>query len=105
MDFLNIMGQVQKLQQEMKVAKENLGTLSLETETGGGMVKVKMNGLRQVLSVTIDPEIGSDTKMIADLVMAAVNKAAEQVEALAKEHLSKATQGIIPGIDLSKFGL
>jgi DNA-binding YbaB/EbfC family protein len=72
-----------KIQKLMKQAQEqDLAKLIIESSAGGGMVSVKMNGKKQLLSVVIDPEVLSpeESDMVADLVVAAVNDAARQVD-------------------------
>jgi nucleoid-associated protein EbfC len=61
-----------------------------------------------VVALDIDPSVlnGKDKELVQDLVIAAVNKAAEEAEILAKEELKKATEGLlpnIPGMDLSNL--
>ena len=77
-------------------------------ESGGGMVKATVNGKKQLLSVEIDPSLlkGEDQSIVQDLVVAAVNKAMDEADTLAKEEMRKSTEGImpnIPGLDFSNF--
>lgn len=72
------------------------------------MVKATVNGKKQLVDLAIDPELikPEDKDMLKDLVIAAVNKAMEDVEVKAKEELKKSTEGIlpnIPGLDLSNL--
>jgi DNA-binding YbaB/EbfC family protein len=108
MDMFNMMGKVKELQSRLKEAQDNLVNVRTVGESGGGMVKATVNGKKQVLSIDIDPSLlKSDDKMILqDLIVAAVNKASEEAEVLAKEELRKSTEGIlpnIPGLDLSNL--
>jgi DNA-binding YbaB/EbfC family protein len=108
MDMFNMMGKVKELQARLKEAQDNLVHLKATGESGGGMVKAVVNGKKQVLTIDIDPSLlKSDDKMILqDLIVAAVNKASEEAENLAKEELRKSTEGImpnIPGLDLSNL--
>ncbi len=119
MDIQYLMKQAKKLEKAMADAKEKLGDVLVEAESGGGLVKVQMNGRCEVTRLTIDPKalerLGSaepraeakpqhtidpaDKAMLEDLVAAAVNAAAEKARAAADEHVTKATGGIkIPGI-------
>ena len=77
-------------------------------EAGAGMVKAIVNGKKKLISLEIDPAIlsSSDKVLVQDLVVAAVNKAMEEAEVLAKEELKKSTEGIlpnIPGLDLTSM--
>ncbi len=105
MDIQYLMRQARKLEKAMADAKEKLGEVSVEAESGGGLVKVVMNGRCEITRLSIDPKAlgeggGSpDLAMVEDLVTAAVNAAAERARAAADEHMQKATGGIkIPGI-------
>lgn len=108
MDMFNMMGKVKELQSRLKEAQDNLVNLKTVGESGGGMVKATVNGKKQVLSIDIDPSLlkGDDKMILQDLIVAAVNKASEEAEVLAKEELRKSTEGIlpnIPGLDLSNL--
>jgi DNA-binding YbaB/EbfC family protein len=107
MDIQYLMRQARKLEKAMTDAKEKLGELSVDAESGGGLVKVTMNGRCEVTRLTIDPKAlepfgapdGGDRAMFEDLVTAAVNAAVEKARAAADAHLEKATGGIkVPGI-------
>ena len=108
MDMFNMMGKVKELQARIKEAQDNLVHVTASGESGGGMVKAVVNGKKQLISVDIDPSLlkGDDKQILQDLVVAAVNKASEEAETLAKEELRKSTEGIlpnIPGLDLSNL--
>jgi DNA-binding YbaB/EbfC family protein len=101
MDIQYLMKQAKKLEKAMADARESLATLSVEAESGGGLVKVQMNGKCEVAKLAIDPKAidPSDPAMLEDLVSAAVNAAVEKARALADAHMAKATGGIkIPGM-------
>lgn len=107
-DMMKMMGKMKEVQAKMKEAQEKVGEITAEGESGGGMVKVKVNGLRQVLSMEIDDDLikPEDKQMLSDLIIAATNKALEEVEGLAKEEMQKATEGMlpnIPGMDMSSL--
>lgn len=108
-DMLNMMGKIKEAQARLKQMKENLGTITIVGESGGGMVKVTVNGNRQVLKVEIEESLikPSDKDMLQDLIVAATNKAMQEVDALVKEELKKNTEGLlpnIPGLDLGGLG-
>jgi hypothetical protein len=118
MDIQYLMRQAKKLEKAMADAKEKLGELSVEAESGGGLVKVVMNGRCEVTRLTLDPKAlaafgaappadgppqgaidPGEKAMLEDLVAAAVNAAVEKARAAADEHMAKASGGIkIPGI-------
>ena len=80
-----LMRQAQKMQQAMT-----------EAQSGGGVVSVKVNGKRELLSLTIDPKVvdPDDVEMLQDLVMAAVNEALRKGEANREETMNKMAPGM-----------
>lgn len=96
MNIQKLMKQAQEMQD--KLLKEQ-GNLELEVGVGGGMVTVKVNGLKQVLDVQIDPEVmdPEDPAMLADLVRAAVNEAGRQVDEELQRRLGGMASGV-PGL-------
>ena len=99
----NIMKQAQKVQEEMQKAQERLAAEEVTGESGGGMVKVVMNGKHEVRRVEIDPSLmGDDKEMLEDLVAAAVNDAAHRVADKMQESMSGLTAGLPlpPGMKL-----
>ncbi len=107
-DMMGMLGKVKEFQAKMKEAQESLGQLTESAEAGAGMVKVTVNGRKQIISLTIDPDLmkAEDREMVQDLIIAAVNRAMENIEEQIKERIQQSTEGIlpnIPGLDLSKF--
>ncbi len=75
-------------------------------ESGAGMVKATVNGKKQLVAIEVDPALlkSEDKIILQDLIVAAVNKANDEADGLAKEEMRKSTEGIlpnIPGLDLS----
>lgn len=79
-DLQKMLGQMRQVQEQLQ---QKLASITVEASAGGGMVSVKMNGQKQLLEVRLDPEMvaGGDREMLQDLVLAAVNEAARQVDA------------------------
>lgn len=107
-DMMKMMGQIKEVQAKVKQAQENLANITAEGEAGAGMVKAKVNGKKQVISIEIDDTliIDKDKDMIQDLTVAAINKAIQEVDILAKDEMQKATDGAlpnIPGMDLGNM--
>lgn len=101
MDIQFLMKQAKKLEKAMEVAREQLVDLTVDGESGGGLVKVTMNGRCAVVRLTIDPKAidPSDPSLLEDLVTAALNATVEKARAAADEHLGKASGGVkIPGM-------
>jgi nucleoid-associated protein EbfC len=71
---------MQQAQQQAQDLQARMQQTVVEASSGGGSVTVKMNGAKQVLGVTIDPEAAKDLEMLQDLVAAAFNAAAKKVD-------------------------
>ncbi len=85
----NLMKQAQKIQAEMAKAQEELARAEVTGESGGGLVKVTMNGRHEVRRVEIDDSLmGDDKEMLEDLLAAAVNDAAHRIEEQTREQMS-----------------
>ena len=101
----NPMAMLQKMQQDMAEAQENLEHETTEVSVGGGAIKIVITGHQRVQAVEIDPDVidmEDDEWMIdlQDLLVAAVNQAIEQSQAMAAERMEKITGGLgdIPGL-------
>ena len=96
-----IMRQAQELQAKLAKAQEELASTIIEASSGGGAVKVTINGQQEIKEVKISPEAinPEDVEMLEDLVLAAVSEALAKSKELATERLSKVTGGLnIPGL-------
>lgn len=93
--------QAQKMQEDMEKAQAELDAKEYETQAGGGAVKVKINGKKEILSLTLAPEIvdPDDIETLADAVTAAVNEAIKTVETETSETMNKITGNLnVPGM-------
>jgi len=97
-----IMQQAQKMQEDMKNAQEELASIEVTGNAGGGMVSVVMTCRHDIRKVVIDPSLMEDDKeILEDLVAAAVNDAVRKVETTTQEKMSGLTAGMnIPGLKL-----
>lgn len=103
MNMMDMFGKMKEVQSRMKDAQENLSAVTETGESGAGLVKVTVNGLKNVLKIEIDPDLiksntDADREMLQDLIVAATNKAMSNVETKAREHLKQATEGLLPNI-------
>ena len=94
-----MMRKAQQMQEDMKKAQEEIANMEVEGQSGGGMVKVLMNGRHELRKVDLDDSLMSDDKeMIEDLVAAAVNDAVRKIEQQSSERMSGVTAGLdLPG--------
>ncbi len=99
----NLMKQAQEMQASMQRAQEELASLEVTGESGGGLVKVTMTGRHEVRRISIDDSLVEDDKdMLEDLVAAAVNDAVHKLESTTKERMTGLTAGmnLPPGMKL-----
>jgi len=100
-DIQHLMRQARKLEKAMADARASLDQIAVEAESGGGLVKVRMDGRCTLQKIEIDPRAvdPAERSLLEDLVVAAVNAAAEKARTAADEHVQKATGGIkVPGL-------
>ncbi len=91
--------QVQQFQEQLQ---KQLDDLVVESSTGGGMVTVKMNGQKHLVSVHIDPEVykSGDIEMLQDLLLAAVNESARKVDEQVANQMGSLAGGLnLPGLN------
>ena len=95
-DINQIFRMAQQAQEKMEKEME---TARVEASTGGGMVRVEMNGKKELLSLKIDPEIvkAEEIDSLQDLVLSAVNDASQQVDKLLSDKLGSMKSGL-PGL-------
>ena len=97
----NMQAMIQKMQEDMVAKQEELEAREYEVSAGGGVVTVKINGKKEVLSVKLAEEVvdPDDIETLEDLVVAAMNEAIKKVETDASEEMSSLTGGLnIPGM-------
>ena len=93
--------QAQKMQEDMEKAQAELDEKEYETQAGGGAVKVKINGKKEILSIDISPDIvdPDDIETLSDVITAAVNEAIKTVESTNAETMNKITGALnVPGM-------
>jgi DNA-binding YbaB/EbfC family protein len=93
-DPMKMLRQVQQMQDRMSKVQTELETETVEASSGGGAVRVVATGTQKLLSVTIDAEAASDTEMLQDLVVAAVNEAMEKSKELAARKMQSVASGL-----------
>jgi DNA-binding YbaB/EbfC family protein len=91
---MKMLQQVKQMQDRMSKVQADLETETVEATAGGGAVRVVATGTQKVMSVTIDPEAASDTEMLQDLVVAAVNEAMEKSKQLAASKMQAVASGL-----------
>lgn len=112
MNIAQMMKQAQKLQAKMQEdlarAQDELSAAQVEGSAGGGLVRVVLNGQKQLISVKIDKAAvdPGDVQSLEDLVFAALQSALSAAEAKHEEVMGRVQAGLkIPGMDMGPFGM
>ena len=96
--------QAQKMQSDMQAKQAELEAREYDVQAGGGVVKVKINGKREILNIEIEPEIvdPDDIETLSDVLTAAINEAIKKVDKTTDEEMGKITGGMggmgLPGM-------
>ena len=91
----NMMKQAQKMQEDMQKAQEEIANMTIDGQSGGGLVKVTMNGQHELVKVAIDDSLLADDKdMLEDLIAAAVNDASQKLAVASQQKMSGLTSGL-----------
>ena len=96
MNQMQMMKQAQKMQQDLLRMQEEMQTKEYEATAGGGVVTAVVNGQKELLRISIDPEAidPEDVEMLQDMVVAAVNEAMRKADAESAANMSKLTGGL-----------
>ena len=99
---MNIQKMMQQAQQMQEKMQKQMAEMKVDATAGGGVVAVSMNGSKQLLSITIDPEAVSkdDVEMLQDMIVAAVNDAQRKVDDALQQQMS----GMMGGMKLPSLG-
>lgn len=97
----DMLRQAQKMQEDMAALQEELDAREYDVSAGGGVVNVKINGKKQILSIDLAPEIvdPDDIETLSDILVAAVNEAIKRVEDTNAAEMQKVTGALgMPGM-------
>ena len=107
-NMADLFGRMAEMQQKMTDTQEALGKERVTAEVGGGMVHVTADGRGRVVSVKLERDVvnADEMEMLEDLLIAGVNKALEEAEALKAQRMQEAASAMLPpGLDLGGLGL
>ncbi|MFM1813759.1 MAG: hypothetical protein RLZ98_454 [Pseudomonadota bacterium] len=95
-DIMGMMKQAQQLQERMQRMQEELAAMEVEGQSGGGLVKVVLNGKSELRRVSIDPSLMNpdETEILEDLIVAAANDARSRVESTMQVKMQELTGGL-----------
>jgi hypothetical protein len=97
----SMLKQAQKMQEQIEQKKNELEEKEYVVSSGGGMVEVTVTGKHEVKAIGINPEVvdPEDVEMLEDMLVAALNEAARQIDEEAERELNDVTGGLnIPGL-------
>jgi len=100
-DMGNLFKQAQEVQAKLAQIQEEMAQKTVEASSGGGMVRVSVNGQFVLSSIKIDPTVVNpqETEMLEDLIRAAVNEGVRRAREMVSEEMGKLTGGLkIPGL-------
>ena len=96
-----LLKQAQSVQQEIEKVQNQLSDMIIEAESGGGMVKVKVNGKQEVLELNIDETtMEEDKEVIEDLIVSALNKALSKAQIDSQEKMNSVAGGMMSGLKI-----
>lgn len=96
LNIQGIMKQAQQMQRKMQQAQEVLGQKEQEGTSGGGLVKIVLNGKSEIKSLSIDKSLinPDESDVLEDMIIAAYNDAHQKVDAMMEEGMKEATGGV-----------
>ena len=96
-----LLKQAQDVQKQIEKVQGQLSDMIIESESGGGMVKVKVNGKQEVLELCIDEStLQEDKEVVEDLIVSAMNKALSKAQADSQEKMNSVTGGMMSGLKI-----
>ena len=96
-----LLKQAQDVQKQIEQVQNQLSDMIIESEAGGGMIKVKVNGKQEVLELSIDQTtLEEDKEVIEDLIVSALNKALSKAQADSQEKMNSVTGGMMSGLKI-----
>ena len=101
MDMNQLMKQAQQMQQQMQKVQAELAERTVEAESGGGLVKVVLNGKQELVSISIDAKAidPEEVDFLEDLILAAMQEGQKRVAEMTQESMGRVTGGMgIPGL-------
>jgi DNA-binding YbaB/EbfC family protein len=99
-NMLGMLKNAREIQSRMEAFQKELASRRFDAETGGGAVRVTVDGRGAVVDIKIQPSAAGDVELLEDLLKAAISSAAVRAQTAMKEELVKATGGLdIPGLD------
>tara|TARA_B100000131_G_scaffold313458_2_gene348865 strand:+ start:491 stop:811 length:321 start_codon:yes stop_codon:yes gene_type:complete len=94
-----LMKQAKEMQDKMMQTQKEIESMEIEGNSGGGAVKVKLNGKKEIISLNISNELLKDDKeMLEDMIIACINQAQQEVDKISKDKMGAISNGMPGGI-------
>ena len=92
--MVNMIQKAKKMQEDMKIAQEEIKSTSCQGESGSGAVKITLTGEYHITNIQIDESLLTDKEILEDLIMTALNDASSKISKISKAKLKNVTGGI-----------
>ena len=92
--MVSMIQKAKKMQEDMKIAQEEIKLTSCQGESGSGNVKITLTGEYHVTNIQINESLLTDKEALEDLIMTALNDASSQISEISKAKLKNVTGGI-----------
>ena len=92
--MVSMIQKAKKMQEDMKIAQEEIKSTSCQGESGSGAVKITLSGEYLITNIQIDESLLSDNEILEDLIMTALNDASSQISEISKAKMKNVTGGI-----------
>ena len=92
--MVSMIQKAKKMQEDMKIAQEEIKLISCQGESGSGTVKITLTGEYRVTNIQINESLLTDKEVLEDLIMTALNDASSQISEISKAKLKNVTGGI-----------
>jgi len=100
-NMAKMLKQAQDMQKQIEDVQAELSDVIVDVDSGGGMVKIKINGNLELLELNIEENVlKEDKEVIEDLIISAVNKGISDAQSVSKEKMNSVTGGMLSGLNI-----
>ena len=100
-NMTTLLKQAQEVQKQIENVQQELSALTIDAESGGGMVSIQVNGKLEVLALNIDAEaLEEDKEVVEDLIISAMNKAITKAQSESQKKMNAVTGGMLSGLKI-----
>ncbi len=100
-NMAKMLKQAQDMQKQIEGVQSELSDIIINADSGGGMIKIKINGHLELLELKIEEEVlKEDKELIEDLIISAVNKSIADAQSASKEKMNSVTGGMLSGLNI-----